>query len=106
MLQELDETLLKLFNEIYDEGLYHTLIHVVAKSFFRVGSIPKLKELKSYCFFKSISFDILSKSFHKNTVILMTYAYSMLINKADSFDNFFVDLNDEKFLDSLFQGCD
>ena len=79
---------------MFEEGMYHTLIYLVAKSFFRVGSLPKLKMLKSYCFFKDISFDILSKSFHKNTVILMSYAYCMLINKADSFENFFVELNE------------
>ncbi len=98
--------MLKLFSEMYEEGMYHSLIHLCAKSFFRVGSTQKLKQLKSYNYFKEISFDILSKSFHKNTVILMTYAYCMLIMRADNFESFFMELNEEKFLNSLFQGCD
>ncbi len=36
----------------------------------------------------------------------MTYAYCMLIMRADNFESFFVELNEEKFLNSLFQGCD
>jgi len=62
--------------------------------------------MKSYLFFKSVSFEILSKSFHKHTIVLMSYAYCLFMNRADNIETFFLELNDEKFLNSLFQGCD
>ena len=86
--------------------MYHQLIHLAARMFFRVGNITLLKSLKSYVYFKEISFEILSKSFHKNTIILMSYMYCLLMIRADNFESFFIQLNDEKFINSLFQGCD
>jgi hypothetical protein len=38
--------------------------------------------------------------------MLMTYMYCMLMDRADNLESFFLQLNEEKFLNSLFQGWD
>lgn len=64
--------------------MYHQMIHLASRIYFRIGSLTKLKSLKSYKYFKTVSFDILSKSFHKQTIILMSYMYCLLMNRADN----------------------
>ena len=59
------------------------MIHIAARVFFRVGDLKTLKKLKSYVYFKSMSFDILSRSFHKQSILLMAYMYCGLMVKAD-----------------------
>ncbi len=66
--------------------MYHHMIQVAARVFFRIGSLGLLKTLSSFIYFRNVSFEILSKSFHKQTIILMSYMYCMLINWADNFE--------------------
>lgn len=81
------------------------MIHLAARIYFRVGRYEELLKLKSFSYFKGESFDILSKSFQKHTIVLMTYMYCYLLNKADDKESFIVRLNEKRFLVSLFQGC-
>lgn len=81
------------------------MIHLGARIFFRVGNFTELCKLKSFKYFKAESFDILSKSFQKHTIVLMTSMYCQLLNKAEDMDRFYIELSDNRFLNSLFQGC-
>mgnify|MGYP000845466946 CR=1 FL=1 len=56
IIKEIDSILLKLFEQMYEDVMYHQMIHLAARVFFRAGDIKILKELKSYKFFKQQSF--------------------------------------------------
>lgn len=69
---------------MYDDGMYHLMIHIAARVYFKMGSYLILKKLKSFTYFKNQSFDMLSRSFHKQTILLMSYMYCALLLKADN----------------------
>ena len=103
---QLDQLLLLLFQQLYEQANYHLMIHIAARIFFAAKTMKNLSQIKSYLYFKQMSFDMLSRSFHKKTILLMSYMYSTILTTFENFEQTFVQLNKGRFLDSLFKGCD